>query len=382
MKKLFLFLVMLIMYKNSIAQSKPIVDKDKLLDYYQTQRYAEAATYLEGIYKEDPLDTKEISQLAYVYLMAGKLPEAEKNYLKLYAANPDDISGLFNLSNINIRRGNNVKAKEYLTKIVALDSNSFAAYKQIGRIEKQQGEVLLMFKNFKKANLLNPTDADVAYELSELYFKMNMFSMALKVLDPALAADSSNLQLLKMKMPASIASKEYQEAIKTGEKLMAYGDSSTFVMTNIAKSYFLTLDYQKALDYFLKAGNDKDDNEEHLYNIAMSYRGIKDYKNAAVYLERTLKTAISKKTSSYYGLLGDSYESINKNDLANAAYKRGLLFENNGSLYYNIALLYETKLNDKKNAISYYQQYLKTIDPKKQAKLGIFIKNKIEELKR
>ncbi|WP_316840334.1 tetratricopeptide repeat protein [Pedobacter gandavensis] len=381
MKKLLLpFLILISNY--CVNGQTATVDKEKLLDYFQTQRYLEAAQYLQSTYTEDTKDPKEISQLAYAYLMAGKLPEAEKNYLKLYAEKPEDIAGLFNLSNINLRRGNNAKAKEYLTKVVALDSNNFNAYKQIGRIEKEQGQLLEMLKNYRKAIQLNPTDADVAYELSELYFKMNQFPAALKVLEPALAVDSSNLQLLKMKMPASIGSKQYKEAILTGEKIMNYGDSSNFVLKNMAKSYFLLLDYQKALDYFLRVDPQLDDMETLSYNIALSYRGIKDYKNAVKYLEYTIKAAISKKTSSYYGLLGDSYESLDKNDLANTAYKRGLLFDNNGSLYYNIALVYETKLNDKKNAINYYQQYLKTVDPKEQVKLVVFIKNKIEELKR
>ena len=142
------------------------------------------------------------------------------------------------------------------------------------------------------------------------------------------------------------------------------------------------LNYQKALDYFLKVNIKSEEVEGLLYNISLSYRGIKDYKSAAKYLEQTIKAAISPKTSSYYGLLGDSYENLDKNDQAITTYKRGLLFDNNGSLYYNIALVYETKLNDKKNAISYYQQYLKTVNPAEQPKLIVFIKNKIEELKR
>ena len=73
---------------------------------------------------------------------------------------------------------------------------------------------------------------------------------------------------------------------------------------------------------------------------------------------------------------------LSKNEDANAAYKRGLLFENNGSLLYNIALVYEKKFNDKKNAISYYEQYLKTVNEKEQPKLVNFIKNKIAELKK
>lgn len=382
MKRFLLPFLLLICTFGVNGQTTTALDKEKLLDFFQSQRYLDAAQYLQGIYKEDTKDPKEISQLAYAYLMAGKLPEAEKNYLKLYAEKPDDIPGLFNLANINLRRGNNNKAKEYISRILTLDSNNFNAYKQIGRIEKEQGDLLPMFDHYKKANKLNPADADVAYELSELYFKMNHFPMALSVLEPALAADSGNLQLLKMKMPATIASKKYKEAIQTGEQLMNYGDSSNFVLNNIAKSYFLLLNYQKALDYFLKVNIKSEEVEGLLYNISLSYRGIKDYKSAAKYLEQTIKAAISPRTSSYYGLLGDSYENLDKNDQAITTYKRGLLFDNNGSLYYNIALVYETKLNDKKNAISYYQQYLKTVNPAEQPKLIVFIKNKIEELKR
>ncbi|WGQ11974.1 tetratricopeptide repeat protein [Pedobacter gandavensis] len=382
MKRFLLSLLILSCTVIVNAQTNPVLDKEKLLDFFQSQRYLDAAQYLQSIYKEDINDPKAISQLAYAYLMAGKLPEAEKNYLKLYAEKPDDIPGLFNLANINLRRGNNSKAKEYISHIITLDSNNFNAYKQIGRIEKEQGDLIPMIDHYKKANQLNPEDADVAYELSELYFKMNYFEKALSVLEPALAADSSNLQLLKMKMPATIAAKKYKEAIQTGEKLMSYGDSSSFVLNNIAKSYFLLLNYQKALNYFLMVNSKSEDAEGLLYNISLSYRGIKDHKNAVKYLEKTVKAAISPKTSSYYGLLGDSYESLDKNDQAITTYKRGLLFENNGSLYYNIALVYETKLNDKKNAISYYQQYLKTINTAEQPKLIVFIKNKIEELKR
>ncbi|MOA18082.1 hypothetical protein D3C78_1383700 [compost metagenome] len=99
-------------------------------------------------------------------------------------------------------------------------------------------------------------------------------------------------------------------------------------------------------------------------------------------MQKAINQGISQKIASYYGLLGDSFEGVNKNTEANAAYKKGLQFENNGSLLYNIALVYENKFNDKKKAIDYYGQYLKTINVAEKPRLAGFIKNKIEELKR
>ena len=381
MKKSLLFILTITTLCATRLTAQNLLDNDKLLEMYQTQRYAEAATYLQSIYKEDTQNPKELSQLAYANLMAGKLPDAEKNYLKLYAQQPTNLSTLFSLANINIRRGIDEKAKGYFEEILKIDSTNFNVYKQLASLNKDEISTEKI-KYLKKANSLNPTDADVAFSLCEIYFKMNFFAGAEKILEPALAADSTNLQLLKMKMPIGMANKKYDESIATGIKLLGYGDSSTFVLNNLAKSYFLKLDYRNALKYFLIIRDKSFDNEGLYYNIGLSYRGIKDYKNAAPYFEKAIKEGISSKIASYYGLLGDSFEEINKNEEANTAYKRGLLFENNGSLLYNIALVYETKLNDKKNAISYYEQYLKSINEKEQPKLIIFIKNKIGELKK
>ena len=374
-----LFFILITQISNLKAQNT--VDNNKMLELYQTQRYAEAASYLQSIFKEDTQDPKELSQLAYANLMAGKLPDAEKSYLKLYALQPNSLPTLFSLANISIRRGIDEKAKGYYEAILKLDSTNFNVYKQLASLNKDDISTEKI-RYLRKANTLNPTDADVAFNLCEIFFKMNFYAEADKVLQPALAADSTNLQLLKMKMPISMANKKYDESIATGFKLLSYGDSSTFVLNNLAKSYFLKLDYRNALKYFLIINDKAFDNEGLYYNIGLSYRGVKEYKNAAPFFEKAIKEGISNKIASYYGLLGDSYEEINRNEEANTAYKRGLLFENNGSLLYNIALVYETKLNDKKNAINYYDQYLKTINEKEQPKLIIFIKNKITELKK
>lgn len=381
MKKILLIIIAFAFLNTGSVQAQHTPDNDKLLELYQTQKYIEAAAYLQSIYEEDTEDPKELSRLAYANLMAGKLPDAEKNYLKLYELDSSSLPTIFSLAKINIRRGNDDKAKSYYLEALKLDSTNFNIFKQLALLNK--GEINAeKIKYLKMANSLNPIDAEVAFDLAEIYFKMNSFDNASKVVDSALVADTANLQLLKMKMPISMAKKKYSESIITGAKLLSYGDSSTFVLNNLAKSYFLQLDYQNALKYFLAIDDKVFDNEGLSYNIALSYRGIKDYKSAIPYFQKAIKEGISVKIASYYGLLGDSFEEVGKNEDANVAYKRGLFFENNGSLLYNIALVYETKFSDKKNAISYYEQYLKTVNEKEQPKLVIFIKNKIAELKK
>ena len=375
-----LFLPLAIFIFGSVSAQSSI-DNEKLLDLYQNQRYTDATEYLENVYKQDSLGSKELSQLAYAYKMAGKLPKAEETYQKLRNLDSANMPVLFNLAEINSRRGNAASARKYYMDILKLDSTNFNMYKELAALSKNEPDVKRL-TYLQKANEINNTDADVAFDLAELYFKSNLFDKANNALTPAIAADSANLQLLKMKMPISLATKNYSEAIEMGNKLLSYGDSSSFVLNNLGKSYYLTLDYQNALKSFLAVKQKTGEGEALYFNIARSYRGIKDYKNAVVYLQKTISEAVSPSVASYYGLLGDSFENIDKNEDANKAYKKGLDFENDGSLLYNIALVYETKLSDKKNAITYYEQYLKTVDKTKQAKLVKYINTKIEELKR
>lgn len=282
------------------------------------------------------------------YYQAQQYAEAAQ-YLQSVYSDSTDVNKLKQLAYANQMAGKLPEATGFYQKVLKIDSNNFNAYKQLAKLDADLQSTSRK-QYLLNANQLNPQDAEVAAELADLYFKNNQFNKAEETLSPALAVDSANLFLLNAKMPVSMALKKYPDAISAGKKLL--GKSNTPA--------------------------------EHLFfQMALCYRGIKDYKTASSYLQKAIREGISQKTASYYGLLGDSYESMNQNKEALEVYKKGLQFENNGSLYYNIALLYEDKLNDKKNAISYYSQYLNHIkEPEKQKRHIAFIKNKIEELKR
>src|SRR6218665_155427 len=99
MKKLYAILLFALIYNFCFAQDS--LDKEKLLEFYQTQRYAEAASYLSNIYPPETNDIKALTQIAYCNMMAGKLVDAEKNYQKINQLQPQQFAVLFSLANIN-----------------------------------------------------------------------------------------------------------------------------------------------------------------------------------------------------------------------------------------------------------------------------------------
>ena len=362
------------------AQSGHILDKEKLLEYYQNQRFKEAAVYLQALYGEDSKDLKEISQLAYTNMMAGNLPVAEKNYMKLYTLQPASLPVLFNLASIWRRRGDDNKAKSYYLEIIKLDSMNFNVYKQLAAMVPNPMSPEKQFY-LKKANALAPADPDIAFDLANSFNLTKKNDSAYQVLKPALAADTVNLMLLKAKLPVCLVLKKLDEAILTGEKLMAYGDSSSYVLNNMGKTYFVLKSYDKSLQLFKTIEHMQQQNESTLYYTALCYRELKDYPHAAEYMTKSIKEGISPYTSNYYKILGEVYEKTEQIKKADQSYQKSLGFENKGEVYYNLALLNDGKLNNKKAAVKYYKKFLDSSpDPQKYNEVVDYIKQRLTVL--
>lgn len=355
MKSLLIFTFFTLISFGTFAQNI-VADKDKLLDFYQTQRYAEAAQYLQSIYPANTTDVRALSQIAYCYLMSGNLVAAEKRYLKIDSIQPNTLPILFNLANINSRRGNRKSTWLYLDRIVKIDSNNFNALKQLANVTDS---IELKKKYLTKANQLNGTDADVATDLAQVLIEQNQPLPAYNTLQVAIRADTGNFILQKAQMPIALLLKKYKEAVVVGERLLA-NQASADVVKDLGKAYFFLKNYQKTITLYKMLEDMSMQNELTLYYVTIAYRELKNYPMAITYAKKTIEEAISPNTASYYSLLAGIHETNNQLTASVNAYKKGLTFSANGNIYYRLAILYDLKLNKKTSAINYYQLYLKS----------------------
>lgn len=376
MKNWLSLLIALFCFGNLTAQSAKI-NTEKLLEYYENQRYDDAARYLQSVYTDDTQDLKALSQIAYCNMMAGKLPEAEKSYLKINTLQPDNLPTLFSLVSINSRRGNASRAKSYLQQIISLDSMNFSAYKQLA-VYEDTAEAKLKF--LTKANKLKATYPDVAYDLSMVYRELKQYQQAYDVLQTAIAADAENFTLQQALLPLSNQLGKYQEVITVGEKLLKINTDAN-IINDLGQAYFYVKDYRKCITMYKTLEELGVQNEGTLYYMALSYRELKDYDNAALYAQKTIDEAISDHTILYYAALAGIYEAKSQYNDALAAYKRGLTFGPSNIIYYRLGLLYDLNLKQPKNAVTYYQMYLKnTPDQDKEKEQIAYAKGRITTL--
>jgi len=143
--------------------------------------------------------------------------------------------------------------------------------------------------------------------------------------------------------------------IKTGEQLLQLDDQSQRQKLGIA--YYSTKNYMCGLETLLAIREDLQ-TETTAYFTAACYKQLKDQKTAVLYFKKAIKLSLSPATATYYNEMADSYQQLEQLMTAEATFKKGLLYDQQSLTYYSLAILYDTKLKNPKNALLYYKKYL------------------------
>ena len=124
-------------------------------------------------------------------------------------------------------------------------------------------------------------------------------------------------------------------------------------------------------------------NESVFYYMSLSYRELKNHEMAVKYAKLTIDESISPNITAYYNLLGGIYDEKQQLTLAVSAYKKGLSYSANKNIYYRLALLYDLKLKQPKQANTYYSLFLKSKDLDKDDQPQVdYVKTRLAETKK
>ncbi|UEG51974.1 hypothetical protein LLH06_13480 [Mucilaginibacter daejeonensis] len=355
------------------------VDQAKLLEYYQAQKYVDAAAYLKSVYTEPVTDPVALRNLAYTAQMAGKLTDAETYYTRLYNIDSTRSSVLNSLAGINLRRGNLVKAGDYFGRILAADTANFYVLTQLANISLRQRDTVHLISYLEQANRVNAEDADVASDLSDRYVEKRRFKDAEGVLSKAIAVDSQNVILLQSLIKLTHKQRKWPETVKVGNQLLKLGDGGYQTAIKLGQAYFNLKNYECCLEVLANLDM-MQQTEASYYYMGMSFKRLKRYPQAIENLEKAISEGISPAIASYYGEIGNSYNETKRNLRALTAYQKGLQFGDSPMIFYSLATLYDTDLKKKALAVRYFKKYLATRPASDQQALVDYTKSRITAL--
>jgi tetratricopeptide (TPR) repeat protein len=379
MKWICLNLLTICLIQAAFAQQSAKTDEALLLEYYQNQRFADAADYLKKTYPEPVTDIRALTQLAYTSQMVGKLADAEGYYQRIYNSDSTNTTVLFNLGAINVRRGNNLKAEGFYKKIAQRDTTNFMVYKQLATISHIRGEQANEFMYLIKANHLNPAEPDVASDLSDQYVLLKKFTEADSVLSKATIADPENSVLLLSRLKLVYSQGKWEDAKNIAIQLTELGDQSGYVLTKLGIAYYNLKDFVCSIETLAEI-SDMEQNETSYYIAALSYKALKRQTEATQSLALAINAGISPNVADYYSEMADSFDTLKNLKMAVFAYEKALQFEEKPITYYMLATVYDTELKNKKMAKFYYKKYIAADPPKKEKKYLAYAHSRVNAL--
>lgn len=361
------------LYENQIKKYGG--DKDKEINfksfYYAIRHKFKVADELENLLKFSQ-DNPEYSQPHY---WRGVLLENYHDYEKAYyefsqaaIKSKDDIDKTTNLCKASVSL---IKAKKYaqarevvLERFREIDKNSIKEYvellKTLAKLELEEEKTDRYFSFCEKALKLNPSDADLRFELASTYSKYDKHSASLyhyKILSENIPNDAnwnnlgveySHLGLSGKAVSAYLKSKEIGGTTSVGNiahRLINAGflDEARSIIQDVLKKPDFDSNVPKALssiDEVIEAETKKED--ESLSSIVKEHEFLIDYADAFI------ETFEAKLTQNWKSKYGNLYVTIEGNKFIAQGERKIEPVLGLGSLY---AHLYRKAISDEEPSL-------------------------------
>ncbi len=146
--------------------------------------------------------------------------------------------------------------------------------------------------------------------------------------------------------------------------VLASGDSSKLYLKRIGIGYCNNLQPEEGIRYLLKAYRKDSSDYETCSYLGQSYYNLKDMKKSIYYYDKVISilTPVSKQLGLTYILYAESQKGGGMYKEAVKSYLKSLDLKPDPNIYMIVGNICDEKLNDRGNAIYYYQKFLDNLN--------------------
>lgn len=249
--------------------------------------FLEALGYSDGWVEDVDYDIN--FYLAAAYTKEGRLQEAEEIYNSILALQPQNVDALFLRGNARMGLDNFTAAKEDFDRVIAMDGKNFDRVIQIYEVlhscgYKEAGQTYLQAAMDAGGDQMSP------YDKGRMYYYLEEYQSAYLALETAKDQGGAEASLYLGK--SYEATGDYNYAASVYNNYLAKDTSDARIYNQLGLCEMARGDYRAALSAF-QSGMQIEGNEmmqSLLFNEAVVYEYLHDYRQAAVLMESYLKT--------------------------------------------------------------------------------------------
>lgn len=362
MKKLPLFILIIISGVFNICAQSTAFDKNKVMELFLNMQYDDAIDYLLPAERTDPSNLQLLGFLGYAYNMNEDLANAGQYYGKMLSIDSNNIAANQYFANF-YSSSEPDKAPRFVYRLINLKPDNAFYYKKMGDLfrRKLQKDSALLYYNF--AYQLSPNNPTYGAGLTELLIDQKNYSRADSILQEGLNKDSLSILYLKLRIRSFYETKAYHLVLKPGETLIRLEEGPSSAFNQLALSYYNLKMYKDCIRVcdFMVAKELA--SESIYYYAAKSWSKLNDYKKSNELLRVCLGMAISNTADYYYHALGENYEALKQYKTAIAQYDTAYYLFKKPIMLYNSGRIWDSDLNNEPAAERYYSRYLRMAKP-------------------
>ncbi len=336
-------------------------------------KYREARSVLVRVVKIDSANIRGWFNLAGIYRQLGNFTMAIYACNRAISLDPANRYFAQQLASLYSANEEFENAKNVLLPLYRSDTLDFYLVKQLGNCyaELKRPDTAIFY--YSHALALYPSDAVITGKLINLYIKTKMVQKGLVVADQYLLLDSANTGILQLSGFCRYLLKDYGGAEQRFQQSAALGDDSRFSHKYLGLSYYKQERYEEAEPHFRQAFRmDTTDSEICFYYGVSAYRSML-IDTGLFYLNRTLRLLMppGKFLSALYTELAGAWNANHHSDTALIILKRAREQDPGNDLFlFRIAYQYDYFLNQPKEALAWYQEYLHSFKDAPDEKLN------------
>ncbi|TYK65860.1 serine/threonine-protein kinase [Colwellia echini] len=218
-------------------------------------------------------------------------------------------------------------------------ANSFTLTELNGILFFSKGQFKLAVESFQKALLLRPSSA-LLFNLALSYWNIGDLKEAESILKEMLKITPNNDRAIRLNASIWLLQGRMEEAILAYKKLVVNFNSDKDI-SNLSLAYGLNKQYDKSLEFALKALTDNPNNPINLLNLADVEMIIGDKNNAIIYYKKVVEMLEGTNEVNYLIYLAQAYAHLNFASLAiDSLAKAQILAPDSSEVFYSSAVVY------------------------------------------
>lgn len=382
-------------YENVIDTCRRLISTDSLnpeihyklgMAYQNILKDDQALSAFSKAVSLNPDKSNYNFMLAKAYYNKGKFKLAEPLFLRLYDSDTLNWAYAYYLTSIYMQDEKYDRSIRIYDRFIKTDSSNYIFHDKKGFALLKKEEYDSAQVMFEKSLELNPSNISAIKNLAFLYSEAFRKDTSIYILSRAIEIDPADMDLYARRAQVYYSIDYYNRALMDYLVILASGDSTELYVKRAGICYCNIKQPAKAVKYLLNAYRQDSSDYETCSYLGQSYYNVKDMKKSIYYYEKVIKilSPINVQTGLSYILLAESLKADGKYKEAMDAYNKGQQLKPDPNVYMIMANIYDEQLNDRKNALRYYQLFIDNLKSVKKAFSDEYIesvKKRIQYLK-